>query len=84
MNLKSSIIKVLYKPYSTDIKGYIVRIADLIYIVINSKLSKADADKAQETLTEAFASAPEGKLILLKGNDQLLKTEDLDFLERAC
>ena len=84
MNLKDQIIEILYKPYSPDIRGYIVRIADLIYIVINSNLSKADADKAQDTLIEAAASAPEGSLVLLQGNGELYKTDNLEFLERAC
>lgn len=86
MNLKDQILEVLYKPYSPDIKGYIVRIADLIYIVINSNLSKADAEEAQDTLTAAHASAPEGSFILLHGNGRLQKTEDfdIDILERAC
>lgn len=85
MQTIAKILKVMYKPYSPDIKGYIFRIADLIYIVINSNLSKADADEAQETLTGAFASASEGNnLILLKGNGQLCKSEHLDILERAC
>ena len=84
MSLKSEIVEVLYKPYSLDVKGYIIRIADLIYIVINSNLSKADADKAQDTLIEAAASAPEGSLVLLQGNGELYKTDNLEFLERAC
>lgn len=84
MNLKDQILEVLYKPYSPDIKGYIVRIADLIYLVINSNLSKADADEAQAILTEAYASSPEHRFILLHGNGRLEKTEYLDFLERAC
>lgn len=84
MKIKSQILEVLYKPYSPDIKGYIVRIADLIYLVINSNLSQADADEAQATLTQAYASAPEGSFILLHGDGRLEKTEDFDILERAC
>lgn len=84
MNLKHQILEVLYKPYSPDIKGYIVRIADLIYLVINSNLSQADADEAQAVLTQAYASAPEGSFILLHGDGRLQKTEDFDILERAC
>lgn len=84
MNLKNQILEVLYKPYSPDIKGYIVRIADLIYLVINSNLSQADADEAQSKLTEAYASAPDGSFILLHGDGRIEKTEDFDILERAC
>ena len=84
MKLKDQILEVLYKPYSPDIKGYIVRIADLIYIVINSNLAKVDADAAQETLTAAYASSPEGSFILLHGDGRLQKSEDFDILERAC
>lgn len=84
MNLKDQILEVIYKPYSPDINGYIVRIADLIYLVINSNLSKADADEAKAALTEAYASAPESRFILLHGNGRLEKTENLDILERAC
>lgn len=84
MKLKGQILEVLYKPYSPDIKGYIVRIADLIYLVINSNLTTADADAAQETLKEAYASAPEGSFILLHGDGRLQKSEDFDILERAC
>lgn len=84
MNLKETTLEVLYRPYSMDIKGYILRIADLIYLVINSNLSKADADEAQSTLTEAYASAPEGSFILLHGNGRIEKTENSNILERAC
>lgn len=86
MTVSKKIYEVLFKPYSEDIRGYIVRIADLIYLVINSNLSKADAEEAQDTLTEAYASAPEGSFILLQGNGRLQKTEDfdIDILERAC
>ena len=84
MKIKDQILEVLYKPYSPDIKGYIVRIADLIYLVINSNLSQADAEEAQDTLTAAYASAPEGSFILLHGDGRLEKTENFDILERAC
>ena len=84
MTLSKKIYEVLFKPYSEDIRGYIVRIADLIYLVINSNLSKADAEEAQDKLTAAYASAPEGSFILLHGDGRLQKTEDFDFLERAC
>lgn len=83
---QSKTFEILYKPYSKDVMGYILRIADLTYIVINSNLSKADADETQATLIQAYASAPEGSFILLQGNGRLQKTEDfdIDILERAC
>lgn len=86
MSLKSKIIEVLYKPYSTDVRGYIVRIADLIYIVINSRLSKPDAEDTQATLEAAAEKHPHHSFILLHGNGRLQKSEDfdIDILERAC
>lgn len=84
MTLKNQILEVLYKPYSPDIKGYIVRIADLIYLVINSKLSKSEAEDVQATLEAAAEKHPHHSFILLHGNGQLHKSDNLDFLERAC
>lgn len=83
MNLKKTTFELLYKPYSMDIKGYILRIADLIYIVINSHLSKTEAEKTENTLKELSTNHPH-KLILLKGDGQVCKTDNLDILERAC
>lgn len=84
MNLKKTTFELLYKPYSMDIQGYILRIADLIYIVINSRLSKTEAEKTENTLKELSTSHPQHKLILLKGDDKVYKTDNLDILERAC
>lgn len=83
MNLKKTTFELLYKPYSMDIQGYILRIADLVYIVINSRLSKAEAEKSENTLRELSSEHPH-KLILLKGDGYIYKTDNLDILERAC
>lgn len=83
MNLKKTTFELLYKPYSMDVKGYILRIADLIYVVINSRISKEEAEKSEQTLKELSTSYPH-KLILLKGDGEIYKTDNLDILERAC
>ena len=84
MNLKKTTLEILYKPYSADIKGYILRIADFIYVVINSRLSKHEAAETESTLKELSTQYPHNKLILLQGNGNVYKTDNLDFLERAC
>ena len=84
MSLKSKIIEVLYKPYSPDVQGYIVRITDLIYIVINSNLSTPDAEDTQAKLEAAAEKYPNHNFVLLHGNGQLQKSDNLEFLERAC
>ena len=81
---QSKTIEILYKPYSTDVMGYILRIADLIYIVINKCLAKNEAAKAEAKLKELADSHPPSKLVLLKGNGEVYKTDNLEFLERAC
>ena len=83
MNLKNKTIEVLYKPYSMDIQGYILRIADLIYIVINNRLSNNESESAKNTLNELSECHPH-KFILLKGDGSIYKTDNLDILERAC
>lgn len=83
MTLKQTTLEVLYRPYSMDIKGYILRIADLLYIVINSHLSKTEAEEAENTLKELSTKHPHN-LILLKGDGKVLKTDNSDILERAC
>ena len=82
--MKSKTFEILYKPYSKDVMGYILRISDYIYIVINSRLSNLKAKKVQETLNELTTSHPPSKLILLKGDGEIYKTDNLDILERAC
>ena len=82
--MKSKTFEILYKPYSTDVMGYILRMADYIYLVINKRLSKVEANKAEETLKELATAHPPSKLVLLKGNGEVLKTDNLEFLERAC
>lgn len=83
MNLKKTTFELLYKPYSMDIKGYILRIRNLIYIVINNRLSKTEAENTETELKELSASNPQ-KLILIKGDGKVYKTDNLDILERAC
>lgn len=82
--MKSKTFEILYKPYSTDVMGYILRIADYIYLVINSRLSKKEADRVEGMLKELADSHPQPKLVLLKGNGEVYKTDNLEFLERAC
>lgn len=76
--------KILYKSYSTNVMGYILRIADYIYLVINKRLGKQEAEKVQTKLQELAESHPPSKLVLLKGNGEIYKTDNLEFLERAC
>ena len=82
--MKSKTLEILYKPYSTDVMGYILRIADYIYLVINKRLSSQEAASAAEKLKELVDSHPPSKLILLKGDGEIYKTDNLEFLERAC
>lgn len=82
--MKSKTIEILYKPYSTDVMGYILRISDYIYLVINSRLSTKESEKVKTTLNELADSHPPSKLILLQGDGNIYKTDNLDFLERAC
>ena len=82
--MKSKTFEILYKPYSTDVMGYILRIADYIYLVINSRLSVSETEKVERTLKEIVDSHPPSKLVLLKGNGEIQKTDNLEFLERAC
>ena len=76
--------EILHKPYSKDVMGYILRIADFIYIVINNCLSKNEAAATEEKLKELAASEEPSKLILLQGDGNIYKTDNLEFLERAC
>lgn len=76
--------EILYKPYSNKVMGYILRIADLIYVVINSRLSKEEAGKTEEALKELSEQHPHNKLVLLQGNGKVYRTDNLEFLERAC
>ncbi len=82
MNQKKT-VEILHKPYSKGVMGYILRLADYIYIVINSRLSKKEAEKTESTLKELSDNHPH-KLILLKGDGNIYKTDNLEFLERAC
>lgn len=84
MTVSKKIYEVLFKPYSEDVRGYIVRIADFIHIVINSHLSKPEAEATQATLEAAAEKHPQHSFILLHSNGRIEKTENLDFLERAC
>ena len=77
-------VEILRKPYSKGVVGYILRIADFLYIVINSCLSKREAEKAESALKELSTSNPHNKLTVLKSNGEVCKTDDLNFLERAC
>lgn len=81
--MKSKTFEILYKPYSADVKGYILRLAD-IYLVVNSRLTADEAKRIHVTLHELVESSPLCKLILLKGDGEVYKTDNLDFLERAC
>lgn len=81
---QSKTFEIFYKPYSKDVMGYILRIADFIYIVINNCLSKTEAAKAEAKLKELAASNSPAKLVLLKGDGEIYKTDNLEFLERAC
>lgn len=75
--------EILHKPYSKEVLGYILRIADLIYVVINSRISKEEAEKTENALRKLSTNYPH-KLILLKGDGEIYKTDNLDILERAC
>ena len=76
--------EILYKPYSTDVLGYILRMADYIYIVINSRLSKGETERTESRLQDIASEHPPSKLILLQGDGNIYKTDNLEFLERAC
>ena len=82
--MRSKTFEVLFKPYSKEVTGYILRIYDLGYIVINKCLSEKEAKCAEETLKEIADSNPPSKLILLRGDGHIYKTDNLEFLERAC
>lgn len=82
--MKSKTFEILYKPYSNEVMGYILRMRDFVYIVINSKLSKKEAERTKEVLKDIEESHPPSKLILLKGDGEICKTDNLEFLERAC
>lgn len=82
--MKSKTFEILYKPYSKAVMGYILRIADYIYIVINSRLPKQEAEDTEKKLKELSTDFPQHKLVLLQGNGDIYKTDDLDILERAC
>ena len=84
MNLKQTTLEILYKPYSMDVNGYVLRIADLIYLVINSRLTRQESEETHRALKELSTSNPQYKLVLLKGDGEVYKTDNLDFLERAC
>lgn len=81
---QSNTFEILYKPYSRDVMGYILRIADCIYLVVNKQLSKIEADNVEETLVKMIDSHPPSRLIVLKGDGSIQKTDNLDILERAC
>lgn len=83
MNLKKTTFELLHKPYSMDVKGYILRMADLIYIVINSRLSRNESESTENTLKELSTNNPH-MLILIKGDGEVYKTDNLNILERAC
>ena len=86
MKVSEKIYEVLFKPYSEDVRGYIIRIADFMHIVINSRLPEPDAEATQATLEAAANDYPHHCFILLQGNGRLYKSEDFDIsiLERAC
>lgn len=77
-------VEILRKPYSKEVMGYILRIADYIYIVINKQLSKIETDDVEKTLVKMIDSHPPSRLIVLKGDGEIYKTDNLEFLERAC
>lgn len=83
MNLKNQILEVLYKPYSPDIRGYVVRIADFVHIVINSTLSKPDAEDTQAKLESAAEKHPNHNFVLLHGNGQIYKSDNFKLPEMS-
>lgn len=74
--------EILFKPYSQDVIGYIARIINCgNYIVVNSNLPKEESEKAQAKLLELETSFPQDRFILLQGNGQIYKSENLQLAE---
>lgn len=78
-----NIHEILYKKYSEAVQGYtLITPEGNRYFVINSVLPKADAEKAYSVLVEASASALGSRFILLQGNGQLYKSDNLQLTEK--
>ena len=79
--------ETLLKPYSQNVLGYIARF-DFSkhtgeYIVINSNLPETLKGVVQEKLQEYSVTFPKDKFILLQGDFQIYKTENLNLSEMS-
>lgn len=81
--MRETINEILYKPYTSNIIGYIVRLTDCIYIVINNALSKLDMEKAHIELTELSNNYQDNKLVLLTADGKIHTTDNLNFIEKS-
>lgn len=81
--MRETINEIIYKPYSLNIIGYIIRITDCVYIIINKALSKFDMEKAQIKLTELSSNYQNNKLVLLTADGKIHTTDNLNFLEMS-
>ena len=78
---------ILFKPYSENVLGYIARF-DFSkhtgeYIVINSNLTESLKVVVQSKLQEYSDIYPEERFILLQGDFQIYKTENLNLSEMS-
>lgn len=77
-----TIHNILFKPYSEDILGYKAIIDDCgHFIIINSYLSQADADKACSKLIELSTDYPLEKFILLQANGIIQTAKNINLQE---
>lgn len=79
--------ETLLKPYSENVLGYIARFDYSKhtgeYIVINSNLDEALKGVVQSKLKEYSVNYPNDKFILLQGDFQIYKTENLNLSEMS-
>lgn len=79
--------ETLMKPYSENVLGYIARF-DFSkhtgeYIVINSNLTESLKVVVQSKLKEYSVIYPKDRFILLQGDFQIFKTENLQLTEMS-
>lgn len=79
--------ETLLKPYSENVLGYIARFDYSKhtgeYIVINSNLPEAVKEVVQSKLKEYSDIYPKDRFILLQGDFQIYKTENLNLSEMS-
>ena len=79
--------ETLFKPYSENVLGYIARFDFSKHasncIVINSNLPEALQEVVQTKLQEHSDTFPKDKFILLHGDFQIYKTENLNLSEMS-